>query len=78
MLGMMGGPKKKLASVIVDKLAEKPVDMDAPEEDSSLGQKSAAEKVLKAIEAKDASMLVAALNEFTDMKVDEAPELPEV
>lgn len=67
---MMANPKRKIASVIVEKLGApeaKPVDGSKPEEDNSVGLKAAAEKMLQAIEAKDAGMLASALTDFNDI-----------
>jgi hypothetical protein len=68
---LMKDGKKGLALLVASKMGksmeEAPKSEDGGEQDSSMGYKSAAEEILKAVESKDSSMLVEALKSFVDM-----------
>lgn len=69
---LMKDPKKGMAALIAKKLgspevSEAPKSEMGGEEDNSLGHKVAAEEVMRAIETKDATMLVEALKSFIQM-----------
>jgi hypothetical protein len=70
---MMLPDKKKIASVIVDKMkpkSEEPMEeikSENNESDYSMAKEDAAKKMLSAFEKKDSKMLVAALQDFMDM-----------
>lgn len=76
---MMSDNKKKASTLILKKLADGSEEMsDAPmspegaELDQSAGQDSAAEEILAAVEAKDASALKEAIRSMVQMCMDEA------
>lgn len=67
---LMKDNKKGMALIIAKKLGspeQAPMSDDGAEMDSSIGHKSAAEEILKAVESKDASALVDALKSFVEM-----------
>jgi hypothetical protein len=77
---MMADSKKKASTLILKKLvdgseeASEAPSIDGIEQDSSLGQDSAAEEILQAIESKDAAALKSAIRSMVQMCMDEAPE----
>ncbi len=67
--------KRKVAALIVRKvgerenMSEKP-NRDGAEQDNSIAMQSAADEMIRAFEAKDSRMLVAALRSFIEMAKD--------
>jgi hypothetical protein len=73
---MLGGDKKKIATVIVGKLnGEMPVPPSA-EEDASIGLEAAMQKFINCVHAKDPKGCVAALSDFMAMQ-SQAPAAEE-
>lgn len=79
----MKDPKKDVALLIASKLGkpdnmkEAPQSEEGAELDQSIGFKSAAEEIIKAVESKDSSMLMEALKSFHQMCQDEEYSEPE-
>ncbi len=72
----MAEPKKGLAAMIIGKA--KPAQPVAPEMSEEFSPKqAAAEEIMEAIEAKDASALAEALKAFMDVCSDEEMPMPE-
>lgn len=73
---LMKDPKKNLATLIVGKMRpdETKPTTDGAEYDPSVGYKSAAEEILKAIEDKSPEALVEALKSFHEMCMNEPEE----
>lgn len=63
----MMSDKKKIAAVIVGGGEPREKEVGDVEQDSSIGQRSAAEELLSAIAAKDAAGVVSALKSFVQM-----------
>jgi hypothetical protein len=75
---IMSDDKKKQATLILSKknkmLEPVPTDESGAEMDSDMGMVSAAEEIMRAVEAKDAKMLKEALKSFYSMCEDCEPE----
>lgn len=81
---LMKDPKKSLALLVAKKMSSPdmenaPENENGDEQDDSIGLKSAAEEILKAVKSDDPSALIEALKSFYEMcQSDEEPsEQPE-
>jgi len=84
---IMGGDKKKMASIIVERFGKPKGEQGAeknekafgemaaePESDMDEGLMSGAEEIISAVNGKDAKRLAMALKDFYSMCDDDAPE----